>query len=186
MRNKKSTLRKSEARGLVLATAQLFYWSFMGGRPGHQELFGWGQASVEFAGLDLAIQAKFIKQAEHFLESFLEIIPTGIRAMLNERFSQVYDHGHDANHDDRYDNDELLFGGICYALQAEDKERRGYSYPDSTEMIDLLSPFEKELPPRESAKRSIEKAGAMLAAEWDRLDRVENESRVIDRPTDTR
>jgi len=185
MKIKIGSLGKSETRGLVLATAQLMYWMMMGGNRNNEELFGWGQASVEFAGLDLKIQAKFIKQAEHFLQAFMLIIPSGIRAMLNERFSQIYDQEHNDVHDDGHTNDEILFGGICYALQAEDSEKRGYSYPDSKEMIDLLWPFEEEIKPRESAKRSIEIAGAMLAAEWDRLDRVENQTRLIDRPTGT-
>lgn len=100
----------------------------------------------------------------------------GAYAIAAERRRQVEAEGYDATHDDHHVNGELACAGAWYALPPESEQAT---------TAGRLWPYDWELP-KEPAytdsttddqklamrKRELEKAGAMIAAEWDRLDRI--------------
>ncbi|WP_319568357.1 hypothetical protein [Cohaesibacter marisflavi] len=93
--------------------------------------------------------------------------PAGSLAIVSERLRQIEAEGWTAAHDDEYDNFELVWAGITYAHHASirnDRERdrtrpSGWPWADS-----WWKP--------EDRRRDLVKAGALIAAEIDRLDRA--------------
>jgi hypothetical protein len=95
----------------------------------------------------------------------------GIEALVKERASQIVDHGYEFDRDREWVKGELLAAAECYMIMAKFQIKR-------------LAPLVKkhmEEPPKEwpgicewkpssVAKNNLKKAGALIAAEWDRLD----------------
>jgi hypothetical protein len=86
--------------------------------------------------------------------------------LLRERRRQQRDHGYDDAHDDQYQGPELALAAACYLL--------AYAGPDfSTGHVATYWPWDPVhwKPDAENPRRNLEKGGALLLAELERLDR---------------
>ncbi len=101
----------------------------------------------------------------------------GAEAIHRERERQKAVEGWTPEHDDEHDHEELAQAAACYAI------------PPWFVHIDAARVYRSTLWPKSwskewwkpspnNRKREIEKAGALLAAEWDRLDRAERTSKA--------
>ncbi len=105
-------------------------------------------------------------------ERALEAIPPGVAAILSERIRQRLQEGWTPEHDDEHDEGELALAAAAYTIAATPEDALGDSdYLVST--IEELWPWADEWWKPSTPKRSLEKAGALIAAEWERLDRAE-------------
>lgn len=96
----------------------------------------------------------------------LEVESDGARAIELERREQVA-RGWTADHDDEHDEGELLYAAICYAQFRLDDPH------DPPERVPDAWPFEPEnWHAHRDRRRNLVKAGALIAAEIDRLDRL--------------
>jgi hypothetical protein len=103
---------------------------------------------------------------------------TGIERIAAERKRQIEEEGFTAEHDDRWGFGELACTAACYAMP-EDERTRNVSDDDIHyyEIRELIWPFlysERDWKPTlDNRIRELEKAGALIAAEIDRLQRLE-------------
>lgn len=96
----------------------------------------------------------------------------GVLAILAERQRQIAEEGWTAEHDDEHDPGDLASAATAYALYAADR-LNPYSQGDGRYNIPIAWPWTGEWWKPSTPKRDLEKAGALVAAEWDRLDREE-------------
>ena len=103
---------------------------------------------------------------------------TGIELIAAERARQVEKEGWTAEHDDQHDNEDLALAACYYALPAPihiDCGRGGYSIePEDLYPSEWSSAWMKR---RDDKIRNLVKAGALIAAEIDRLQRKNNEGK---------
>ncbi len=99
---------------------------------------------------------------------------TSIELIGNERLRQMIEEGFDSGHDNQHHNGELLKAAISYGLAAIMQDRQ--SYPDSVR--DTLNKTAEQLwpwdlswwkPTPRDRVRQLVKAGALIAAEIDRI-----------------
>lgn len=92
---------------------------------------------------------------------------TGIELIAEERKRQIDIEGWTAEHDDKHFMGELADAGACYAM----REYWRHRIP-----IALIFPYSKEWwkPTPDNRIRELQKAGALIAAEIDRLQRLNN------------
>lgn len=98
---------------------------------------------------------------------------TGVTLIAKERTRQVIEEGWTAEHDDAHTLGQLARAGACYALPARLRNNEIWAAP----LIDLLWPFAPDWwkpglqHPRayDDRIRELVKAGALIAAEIDRL-----------------
>lgn len=95
-----------------------------------------------------------------------------IDAFTLARARQVVNHGFSSDDDDHYEGGELADAAACYAL-GEDYYHSGN--PGTLWPWPWPLGWWKPSPDNEpqNRKRDIEKAGALLLAEWERLDRMQ-------------
>lgn len=95
-----------------------------------------------------------------------------IDSFTRERARQVVNHGFKTVGDDAYVDSQLADAASCYALGA-DYDRAGK--PSALWRWAFPLSWWKPSPDNEpqNRKRDIEKAGALLIAEWERLDRLQ-------------
>jgi hypothetical protein len=88
-----------------------------------------------------------------------------------ERQNQVLNHMYDDKHDAAHDKGELVSAALCYATAAKQLVA---GFPLSlVEKVPSSWPFQAETwRPTQVARTNLRKAGALLAAEWDRLDKA--------------
>lgn len=93
-------------------------------------------------------------------------LKSGIERIADERERQIKVEGWDAKHDDKHFNGTMAIAGACYALYGWRK--------DYTEIAEGKFPFDNKWfkPSKENLIRNLEKAGALIAAEIDRLQRI--------------
>lgn len=94
-------------------------------------------------------------------------ISTGARAIQAERHRQIEQEGWKPEHDDTHVNGELAEAAACYALAVNDGAGTG---------VPARWPWARSWWKPTTARRSLVKAGALIAAEIDRLDRMSGES----------
>lgn len=96
---------------------------------------------------------------------------TGIERIAAERQRQVEEEGWTADHDDGHDRSELASAAAAYALYAHLSVMAGYSNDQHHEEALELWPFEETTfkPVPGNPIRNLEKAGALIAAEIDRI-----------------
>ena len=80
-----------------------------------------------------------------------------------ERLGQITEKGYDAAHDDRHAEGELVLAGAFYALNAVYGEDYGLPIP---------WPFESGAFKPRSPREDLVRAGALIMAEIERLDRA--------------
>lgn len=93
----------------------------------------------------------------------------GIEMIAEERQRQIEVEGWSKEHDAKHTNDSLAFAAVCYAIPSE---LRHYSYcPLRKERVPDFWPWNKEWwkPCPQDRIRELVKAGALIAAEIDRL-----------------
>lgn len=102
----------------------------------------------------------------------------GLGLICTERYRQLQAEGFDAAHDDAHDKGELSLAAACYAAKAS-TDAAGYP---TLAAPPFSWPFEAEAWKPGDPIRSLEKAGALIAAELDRLRRRQpkpNERRAM-------
>lgn len=88
----------------------------------------------------------------------------GVEAIAQERRRQIDEEGWTPEHDDAYENDELILAARCYLVQAEYEVAGHGSQP-------IFWPWHRDWWKPGDRRRNLVKAGALIAAEIDRLDR---------------
>jgi len=85
---------------------------------------------------------------------------TGIELIAEERQRQIEVEGFTAEHDKQYANEELVDAAYCYL-----------THPDHRDYAPFPWPWDKSWwkPSPENRIRELQKAGALIAAEIDRL-----------------
>jgi hypothetical protein len=106
---------------------------------------------------------------------------TGIELIARERERQVSEEDWSEEHDDGHTSACLAVAGACYALQAASKAGtcNGRWLKEYHDISERIWPFDKDpygLPawwkPSADPMRDLVKAGALIAAEIDRLQRA--------------
>jgi len=97
---------------------------------------------------------------------------TGVELIAKERKRQIDVEGFSAEHDDELINDELSNAAACYALSPE---YLAMNVDDGGSLLHTVFPFNMEWYKQTMGdrKRDLVKAGALVAAELDRLNRME-------------
>jgi hypothetical protein len=90
----------------------------------------------------------------------------GTEAINTERMRQVTEEGWTAEHDNMHATGELAAAAICYARLAV--------WKGAPILMPSGWPWSPDWWKPSTPKHNLEKAGALLAAEWDRLDRLEH------------
>jgi hypothetical protein len=90
---------------------------------------------------------------------------TGIERVAKERERQMHEEGWTPEHDSHHDGGELALAAACYATAET-----------ATVVVPCRWPWEREWWKPSTRVRNLEKAGALIAAEIDRLLRLEEES----------
>ena len=98
---------------------------------------------------------------------------TGVELIAAERERQVSQEHWTAEHDDEHEYGELAIAGACYALPRDMRQKEIWN----STLVRMLWPFDDEWwKPREGRGtsgriRELVKAGALIAAEIDRIQR---------------
>lgn len=100
------------------------------------------------------------------------ILSKSAQDILNERARQLAEEGWTADHDDRHDQGELARAAGCYALSASiqiiaNKPGALVSPPPSN-----VWPWHRDWWKPKSPRADLVRAGALILAEIDRLDRA--------------
>lgn len=109
--------------------------------------------------------------------------PTGIELIAEERKRQIEKEGWDIKHDDtEHDNGGLALVGACYAIDVVKRIGKAYLvYPPLNNLVHNFSsnawPWDLKWwkPTPDDPVRQLVKAGALIAAEIDRLQRQKAE-----------
>jgi hypothetical protein len=90
----------------------------------------------------------------------------GASLIAHERRRQILNEGFDSNHDAGHRDQSLAVAGACYALTGDLCDKEIWDKP----LLDYLWPWESQWwKPDQSRVRNLVKAGALIAAEIDRL-----------------
>ena len=93
----------------------------------------------------------------------------GVELIAAERQRQIAVEGWTSEHDDQHDSGELTAAAECYAARAAD-QLSGISKFSAE--VPMQWPWEKSWwKPSDDPERNLAKAGALIAAEIDRLNR---------------
>lgn len=105
---------------------------------------------------------------------------TGIERIAAERKRQIEEKGYDASHDEAHRDSELLRAGITHARHALQPEAvRSFIRPHGWPWSDKQWTFELD------PIRELEIAGALIAAEIDRLLALKEAEDAHDQPTES-
>lgn len=97
---------------------------------------------------------------------------TGIELIAEERLRQVVEEKWSYGHDDGHDEDQMATAAACYVLPFR---RRMMPVKPGLNLFCQLWPWDNEWwkPTPDNRVRELVKAGALIAAEIDRLQRAE-------------
>lgn len=109
---------------------------------------------------------------------------TGAARIADERRRQIEKEGWSGEHDDHHNDGALVMAAICYAAHAAD--RRVFEKDDNGTYVRFYDPWpwnyeddkRRTVDTNQQAVRLLEKAGALIAAEIDRLLRAEKNRRA--------
>ena len=97
---------------------------------------------------------------------------SGIERFAKERARQKQVEEYSTEHDDEYENGELLGAAICYSTYALYQGGGRLSDPHLSDAIEAYWPWPEQFwKPADTPMRNLEKAGALLAAHVDLLER---------------
>jgi hypothetical protein len=105
-----------------------------------------------------------IRDMEEFAKS-----QNAIEEIYSERRRQVDSEGWTPDHDDAHDNGELALAASAYAIRAGRAGRPAYLYDDNPPS---WWPWDKRWWKPKDARRDLIRAGALIVAEIERLDRA--------------
>jgi len=99
-------------------------------------------------------------------------MPTGVELIAAERVRQITEEGWTPGHDDQHDDNEMAWAALCYAAPGPVFAMRGDSSYEDPVYVDPW-PWDPQWDKRGRSDRVRElvKAGALIAAEIDRLQR---------------
>jgi hypothetical protein len=97
---------------------------------------------------------------------------SALQDVAAERNRQVRAEGWDDIHDDCHDRSELALAAACYALSGTPKDESIFIHGRWYSPRDLFWPWDKEWWKPSDSRRNLVKAGALLLAEIERLDRA--------------
>lgn len=109
-------------------------------------------------------------------------IKTGISIIAEERARQIEKEGYTTEHDTRYTEGDLANAASCYAMTPYKRSYIRYIYnyangsePDKDKDMPAFWPWDKSYwkPSPNNRIRELAKAGALIAAEIDRLLKIE-------------
>lgn len=101
---------------------------------------------------------------------------TGAFLIAAERQRQITREGWTPEHDDSHDGGELVAAAVAYAQEAQNRMAEGDIWPRHTkEHPPGLWPFNDGWNPSDDPIRNLTKAGALIAAEIDRLCRTDGQ-----------
>lgn len=114
-----------------------------------------------------------IKETRELLEAQSPTWSTAVRDLLAERRRQVREEGHTLERDDQYTEGQLAQAASAYAFWADP---RGFCHDDHIDYLNSTSPiglwpWAKEYWKPTSPRLMLIKAGALILAEIERLDR---------------
>lgn len=102
----------------------------------------------------------------------------GIELIAAERERQLKSEGWTAEHDDAHDNGELVMAARCYATEPHNRNCHTYSQTigirDEKVSVPVLWPWSWEWWKPKDRISDLVRAGALIAAEIDRLQRSTN------------
>ncbi|MFQ6550472.1 hypothetical protein AADZ90_021220 [Aestuariibius sp. 2305UL40-4] len=106
---------------------------------------------------------------------FRGVRTAGAAAIAGERSRQIDEEGWTAEHDDTHENGEMAKAAACYALGASQFTRLGQD-PNApvgrvTAFVSHIWPWPNDWWKPKSRRENLVRAGALIAAEIDRLDR---------------
>lgn len=99
------------------------------------------------------------------MEQTPDITSEGVRRIAAERQRQIEQEGWNASHDDRHRGDQMANAAACYAMPAKSRITPYNGAPPKHWPWD----YEDWKPTPHDRIRELEKAGALIAAEIDRL-----------------
>lgn len=96
---------------------------------------------------------------------------TGCELIAKERERQINELGYDVKNDSLYSKNELASAGAVYALDVIDRGEEVEMYGEEATLLQALWPWDFKYwkPTPEDRKRELVKAGALIAAQIDRL-----------------
>lgn len=95
----------------------------------------------------------------------------GAKDIVEERLRQIREEGWADAHDDQHTRGELVAAGICYAAVAQAQALDHEAWPAG--MVPVTWPWAAEWwKPSDDPLRNLARAGALIAAEIDRLYRA--------------
>lgn len=99
---------------------------------------------------------------------------TGIELIAEERKRQVEEEGWTPEHDDKHEGGSLAVAGACYALEIASGYTGKYRSEMYQQCADVCWPWDESWwkPSTDDPVRQLVKAGALIAAEIDRLQRI--------------
>jgi len=102
----------------------------------------------------------------------------GIERIATERKRQINEEGYCLTKDDYYKKEELVMAAVCYAMPNELKRKMVNLSPStSSSLLSIVWPWDIAYwKPTKDRIRELEKAGALIAAEIDRLLRLKTEN----------
>lgn len=92
----------------------------------------------------------------------------GVKAIAVERLRQITEENWTAEHDDQHANGEIARAASCYALIGGSRDRNSWRGE-----IPNFWPWSPSWWKPKDRRRDLVRAGALIAAEIDRLDRLE-------------
>jgi hypothetical protein len=99
----------------------------------------------------------------------------GVERIAAERKRQIEKEGYSLEHDDDWEDNELALAAACYAMPKKDRKvKNGFC----VSIRRYLWPWDQRYwrPTPKNRIRELEKAGALIAAEIDRLIRLEEKN----------
>ena len=96
---------------------------------------------------------------------------SGIELITDERSRQVSKEGWSAEHDDEHDKGQILTAGIAYAIAAMHQRLHG-KRADMDFVRQMYWPWQASWWKPKDPIRNLVRAGALIAAEIDRLNRA--------------
>ncbi len=97
-------------------------------------------------------------------------IKSGTELIAEERQRQIKVEGWSDQHDEEHDGEELAFAAICYAMPHTQRESEGVSVSVPHDYWPWYPEWWKPTP--ENRIKELVKAGALIAAEIDRLQNI--------------
>ncbi|MFV8849682.1 ead/Ea22-like family protein [Serratia fonticola] len=127
-----------------------------------QALLSQAERREEHLKADTAVMGKRIAEFEQRLQQ------PALADVIAERQRQISAEGWTPEHDDEHENNELAFAAGCYAIYAGATKRR---FPNG-EYAPPEWPWNASFWRPSTARRDLVKAGALILAEIERLDRA--------------